>query len=90
MRFLHSSDGPIATVTMDDGKVNVLSPRMLAALEAAFDRAEADGAVVVLRGREGVFSAGQDTAGWLGRSPASIDRRWALALAATLDGVAPR
>jgi enoyl-CoA hydratase len=50
----------VATITMDDGKVNVMSPRMQAALLRAFDQAEADGAVVVLRGREGVFSAGFD------------------------------
>lgn len=50
----------VATITMDDGKVNVMSPRMLTELNAALDRAEADGAVVVLAGREGVFSAGFD------------------------------
>jgi enoyl-CoA hydratase len=53
-------DGPIATITMDDGKVNAFSIDMLAALHAAFDRAEEDGAVVVLSGREGYFSAGFD------------------------------
>lgn len=50
----------IATVTMDDGKVNALSPGMLAELGEALDRAEADRAVVVLTGRERVFSAGFD------------------------------
>lgn len=50
----------IATITMDDGKVNALSPRMLGELGDALDRAEADGAVVVLTGRERVFSAGFD------------------------------
>jgi enoyl-CoA hydratase len=53
-------DGPVCTVTMDDGKVNALSLRMLAALNAALDRAEQDRAVVVLGGRAGVFSAGFD------------------------------
>ncbi len=53
-------DGRIATITMDDGKVNVLSIQMLQALHAAFDRAEQDNAVVVLTGREGYFSAGFD------------------------------
>lgn len=53
-------DGRIATITMDDGKVNVLSIEMLQALHAAFDRAEEDNAVVVLTGREGYFSAGFD------------------------------
>jgi enoyl-CoA hydratase len=50
----------IATITLDDGKVNVLSPQMLADINAALDRAEADDAVVVLAGRSGVFSAGFD------------------------------
>jgi AcrR family transcriptional regulator len=34
--------------------------------------------------------AAQETAGWLGTSPASVDRRWALALTAVLDGLSPR
>jgi enoyl-CoA hydratase len=50
----------IATITMDDGKVNVLSPLMLAELNRALDQAAADRAVVVLTGRPGVFSAGFD------------------------------
>jgi enoyl-CoA hydratase len=50
----------IATITVDDGKVNVMSPAMQAAIHAALDRAEADGVPVVLLGREGVFSAGFD------------------------------
>jgi enoyl-CoA hydratase len=54
---LHDS---IATITMDDGKVNVLSRAMLNELGAALGRAAADRAVVVLTGREGVFSAGFD------------------------------
>lgn len=50
----------IATITMDDGKVNVLSLQMLAAINAALDEAKADRATVVLSGREGTFSAGFD------------------------------
>ena len=50
----------VAVVRMDDGKVNVLSLAMLNELDAALDRAEADRAVVVLTGRDGVFSAGFD------------------------------
>jgi AcrR family transcriptional regulator len=34
--------------------------------------------------------AAQETAGWLGTSPASIDRRWDLAVTALLDGLVPR
>lgn len=50
----------VATITMDDGKANAMSPAMLGALGEALDQAEADDAVVVLRGRQGVFSAGYD------------------------------
>lgn len=53
-------EGPVATITMDDGKVNALSPTMLGAVDAALDRAEKDAAIVLLTGREGVFSAGFD------------------------------
>lgn len=53
-------DGRIATITMDDGKVNALSIGMLRAVHDAFDCAERDRAVVVLTGREGYFSAGFD------------------------------
>jgi enoyl-CoA hydratase len=53
------ADG-VATITLDDGKVNALSPAMQDAINGALDRAEADGAVVVLTGREQTFSAGFD------------------------------
>jgi len=53
------SDG-VATIAMDDGKVNCLSPRMLGELNEALDRAESDRATVLLTGREGRFSAGFD------------------------------
>lgn len=55
------TDG-VATLTMDDGKVNAVSLPMLDALNAALDRAEAENALVVLAGRPGVFSAGFDLA----------------------------
>lgn len=50
----------IATIVMDDGKVNAMSLTMLSALNGALDRATSDGAAVVLTGRAGVFSAGFD------------------------------
>jgi len=53
-------DEGVATIAMDDGKVNALSIEMLRAVLDCFDRAENDGAVVVLTGREGYFSAGFD------------------------------
>jgi enoyl-CoA hydratase len=52
----------IATITLDDGKANVLSLERFAELNDALDRARADRAVVVFAGRPGVFSAGFDLA----------------------------
>lgn len=58
----YAKQGPVATITMDDGKANVMSETMTQALRDAFDRAERDEAVVLLCGREGLFSAGYDLA----------------------------
>ncbi len=53
-------EGSVATITLDDGKVNVLSLDLIGEINQALDRASEDQAVVILRGREGVFSAGFD------------------------------
>jgi enoyl-CoA hydratase len=50
----------VATIIMDDGKANALSPTMLDAINAALDRAQTDRAGVLLTGREGKFSGGFD------------------------------
>ncbi|WP_166267905.1 crotonase/enoyl-CoA hydratase family protein [Marinobacter caseinilyticus] len=55
------TDG-IATLVMDDGKANVMSVAMLKALNGALNQAEADRAVVILTGRESIFSGGFDLA----------------------------
>ena len=52
----------VATLRMDDGKVNVLSNDMQADINAGLDAARQAGAVVVLTGRDKVFSAGFDLA----------------------------
>jgi AcrR family transcriptional regulator len=49
---------------------------------------ETDVAHVLLALAQGLCA--QEVAGWLVTSRASIDRRWSLAVAATLDGLAPR
>jgi enoyl-CoA hydratase len=53
------SDG-IARIALDDGKVNAMSAAMLGEILEALDAAEKAGAVAVIRGREGIFSAGFD------------------------------
>jgi enoyl-CoA hydratase len=51
----------VTTITLDDGKVNVLGPTMQAALNDALDRAEKDESkAVVLAGNQRVFSGGFD------------------------------
>ena len=50
----------VSTVAMDDGKVNVFSIGMLRSLHEAFDLAEQDGTVVLVKGRPGCFTAGFD------------------------------
>ena len=50
----------IATIRIDDGKRNALAPEVLREIYAAFDRAEADKATIILTGRDDVFSAGFD------------------------------
>lgn len=50
----------VATIAMDDGKANALSLAMQAELNAALDQALTDKAIVVLAGRQGMFSAGFD------------------------------
>ncbi len=47
-------------ITLDDGKANALSFEMIAQINAALDKAEQAGKVVVICGRPGKFSAGFD------------------------------
>ncbi len=53
-------DAGVATITLDDGKVNALSKEMTTEIAGRFDQAEADGAVVLLTGRASTLSAGFD------------------------------
>ncbi len=50
----------IALIRMDDGKVNAMSTKMFEALNHALDKAEADKAITIITGRNGLFSAGFD------------------------------
>ncbi len=52
----------VGVIRLDDGKVNALSHDVIAAIGAAFDRAEAEATAVVLAGRPGRFSGGFDLA----------------------------
>ncbi|QLC74645.1 crotonase/enoyl-CoA hydratase family protein [Pseudomonas sp. LPB0260] len=50
----------IATLTLNNGKVNAISPDVIAAFNAALDRAEQDKAIVVITGQPGILSGGYD------------------------------
>jgi len=50
----------IATITLQNGKVNAISHQVIAELNAALDQAEAAKAVVVLTGQPGILSGGYD------------------------------
>jgi enoyl-CoA hydratase len=56
----YSRTGPVGTIVMDDGKANVMSLAMLNALHAAFDAAERDKTVAILKARGRHFSGGFD------------------------------
>ena len=53
-------DNDISHITMDDGKANAMSVKMLAGLNDALDKAEKAGGVVILSGRSNVLSGGFD------------------------------
>ena len=52
----------VSTITADDGKVNAMSVAIMREINAALDQAEEHRSVVILTGRDGVFSAGFDLA----------------------------
>ncbi len=53
-------DDGIATLSLNNGKVNAISPDVIAALNAALDRAEQDKAIVIITGQPGILSGGYD------------------------------
>jgi enoyl-CoA hydratase len=59
-RLQYELHGSVATITMDDGKANVIGPPMQQELREALDAAESAGVAVVLAGRPGRFSGGFD------------------------------
>jgi enoyl-CoA hydratase len=53
-------DDGVATLTLNNGKVNAISPAMIEAFNQALDQAEVDRAVVVITGQPGILSGGYD------------------------------
>lgn len=65
------SDGPVAFLQLDDGRGNALGRPMLEALEKALAEAESAN-VLVLSGREKIFSGGLDLPALVGLDQAGI------------------
>lgn len=50
----------IATITINNGKVNAISPQVISEINSALDQAEQQKAIVILTGQAGIFSGGYD------------------------------
>ena len=54
------TENQISFISMDDGKANAMSVKMLEGINAALDEAERSASVVILSGRQNVLSGGFD------------------------------
>ncbi|MDP1999076.1 MAG: crotonase/enoyl-CoA hydratase family protein [Rhodoferax sp.] len=63
----------VATLTLANGKVNAMSPAVIADFNAALDQAEADQAVVILTGQPGILSGGYDLKVMMSSPQAALD-----------------
>jgi len=62
-------DNGIATITLQNGKVNAISSQVIEELHTALDQAEQEKAVVIITGQPGILSGGYDLK-TMQRSPA--------------------
>ncbi len=56
----YSYNEGIATLTLNNGKVNAISPDMVTAFNSCLDQAEEDRAIVIITGQPGILSGGYD------------------------------
>ena len=56
----YTLENGVATLRLNNGKVNAISPAVIADFNLALDKAEQAGAVVVITGQSGIFSGGFD------------------------------
>jgi enoyl-CoA hydratase len=68
----HLEEG-IATLTLNNGKVNAISPDVIVALNAALDQARQDRAIVILTGQPGILSGGYDLKVMTSNAEAAIE-----------------
>jgi enoyl-CoA hydratase len=55
-----TSKDDISIITLDDGKANVFSPKMIQDVNECLDKAPTESGALIITGREGMFSAGFD------------------------------
>tara|TARA_B110000467_G_C18125795_1_gene370446 strand:+ start:64 stop:756 length:693 start_codon:yes stop_codon:yes gene_type:complete len=55
-----SIENSVHVITLNNGKVNAISPEVIGEINQALDRAEQENAVVILTGQAGMFSGGYD------------------------------
>lgn len=53
-------DNCVHIITLNNGKVNAISPQVITEINIALDQAEQDKSVVILTGQAGIFSGGYD------------------------------
>jgi enoyl-CoA hydratase len=69
----YSLQDGVATLTLNNGKVNAFSHELIAQFNAALDLAEKDKAVVILTGQPGILSGGYDLKVMMSGPQAAID-----------------
>ena len=55
-----TSKDDISIITLDDGKANVFSPKMIQDVNQCLDKVPTESGALIITGREGMFSAGFD------------------------------
>ena len=55
-----TSEDDISIITLDDGKANVFSPKMIQDVNQCLDKVPTESGALIITGREGMFSAGFD------------------------------
>lgn len=56
----YALENGVATLRLNNGKVNAISPALIGEFNHALDRADQDGAVIIITGQSGILSGGFD------------------------------
>ena len=55
-----TSEDDLSIITLDDGKANIFSPKMIQDVNECLDKVPTESGALIITGREGMFSAGFD------------------------------